>query len=148
MIHMPIKVCICRMLFYIICNTTLFCPFLNTVSSREFDTFDFQLRVYPLETSTLWSWFCLKELYRICFSISNESHLYVKDKLMFIWVPNKMCYLELIIVLIEWLGQRFEWKLLKLFHLNYRAFKSSVPLCSIASAAVIFLLLSPSNFFK
>lgn len=88
------------MLFCVVSNTS-FCPFFNAVSSREFDTFDLNI-VFSLSTFYVWSWFCLKKLHRMCFSIANESHVCVKDKLMFTWVPNRICHLELIIVLVTW----------------------------------------------
>ena len=87
--------------------------------------------IVTLSNFYIWSWFCLEELYKMCFM----SHLCVKNKLMFIWVPNRICHLELIIVL--WLGQGFEWKLVKLIGPNCRAFKSLCH-CFIACAAAVF----------
>lgn len=46
------------MLFYVVSSKTSFCPFLNTVSSREFNTFDF--KQLPSLTSTFGHGFVLK----------------------------------------------------------------------------------------
>lgn len=72
-IHMHIK--ICHMLFYIISSKTSFHPFLNSVCSKEFDTFDFKHKVYPLELFDplvlILSWVCLMNV----FTILSESHV-------------------------------------------------------------------------
>lgn len=136
-IHRHIK--ICHMLFYILFNKISFHPFLNTVAENLIqlisNTRFTLLKLLPFGHSFIQN----------VIDISNESHLQVKDK--FIWVPQKTCYLELsIVLLMESLGQRIEWKLRRLFYLMYRAFESSMPLCFIVSATV-FVLLLLSNFF-
>lgn len=90
-IHRHIK--ICHMLFYILFNKISFHPFLNTVAENLIqlisNTRFTLLKLLPVGHSFIQN----------VIDISNESHLQVKDKLMFIWVPQKMCYLEWSIVL-------------------------------------------------